>query len=328
MIPLSPEKRAAITADLREGLRYKAITARHGVSRGTIGNLAKAAGLARGHGQSPLLTVTQANEVVARYQSGETGPFIGRSLGVAASTIWNTLERNGVAARGPVEAHQRCTLRHDALDVLTPEAAYWCGFIFTDGSVVFRARGGTPEVSLTLAVRDREHVEAYRAFFGSTHTIIERPASVSRLPGGRNICGGPAIMLSFRSRRLAERLLSLGRYEGPVDSELAASRDFWRGVIDGDGHIGTVKHEHRRSTRLSLVGSHRLLDGFCAFAASKQAGRMRREPRPCKGKNLYEVTWSYNAALLLIDCLYTDAAIALRRKADAAAQIMQLRQAG
>jgi hypothetical protein len=64
----------------------------------------------------------------------------------------------------------------------------------------------------------------------------------------------------------------MGRYEGPIAPELAASRHFWRGVVDGDGSIFTVKTGH---SGISLVGSQRLLDAFLGFLRERNlSGRM------------------------------------------------------
>ena len=122
-------------------------------------------------------------------------------------------------------------LRQDAFDELTPDAAYWIGFLFADGSVV--GRGESAVVQTRLSECDREHLVKLRSFLGSTHKIGAAPAG--NYGGYRS---RPSVRLSVPAGRLARRLLSLGRYEGPIDSTLIRSRDFWRGVVDGDGSLG------------------------------------------------------------------------------------------
>lgn len=125
-------------------------------------------------------------------------------------------------------------LNHEAFDIVTNDAAYWIGFLFADGSVI-KQQKGAPQVQLRLSEIDRGHLEKFRQFLASTHVITTSP------PGN---FGGYRSRASARyavtSRRLAGRLLEMGRYEGPIASELAASRHFWRGVVDGDGGISRI----------------------------------------------------------------------------------------
>ena len=167
----------------------------------------------------------------------------GHSRRVGRSTRSNLGDASQVRCRCPQSRRGAAPLRHDALDVLTPDAAYWCGFIFTDGTIVHRTgirRGGQPEIAVVLQRRDRDHLVKLRDFLGSTHAITPvAPATVSpniaRPNGGQ---GTGAFRYSVRSQRLADRLTALGRYGPAVDPALAASCDFWRGCIDGDGTVG------------------------------------------------------------------------------------------
>jgi transposase-like protein len=79
-------------------------------------------------------TEDQKAFMVKLYASGETTVQIGQYLQVSPSTVNYWLHRYGVTLRGPRETSTRCKLRHDALDELTPSAAYWIGFLFADGS--------------------------------------------------------------------------------------------------------------------------------------------------------------------------------------------------
>ena len=139
-------------------------------------------------------------------------------------------------------------LNHQAFDIVTNDAAYWIGFLFADGSVIQQQRGA-PQVQLRLSEIDRGHLEKFRQFLDSTHAITTSP------PGN---LGGYQSRASARyaivSRRLAGRLLEMGRYEGPIAPELAASRHFWRGVVDGDGSIFILKTGY---SGISLVGSQK-----------------------------------------------------------------------
>ena len=153
-------------------------------------------------------------------------------------------------------------LNHEAFDIITNDAAYWIGFLFADGSVFQQQRGGAPFVQLRLSEIDRGQLEHFRQFLDSTHAITTSP------PGN---FGGYQSRASVRytvsSRRLAGRLLELGRYEGPIAPELTVSRHFWRGVVDGDGSIYTLKAGY---SGISLVGSQ---DPASAYGLNNRASR-------------------------------------------------------
>jgi len=316
--PLPPETRSAIIAELRKGQLYSEICDRYQISKNAVSKIAIKAGLRKGN-RARMLTATQAAEIVSRYQVGERTRDIAAAFGVSRDLIWETLRRSGVAARNPSEAHTRHSLRHDALDVLTPDAAYWCGFLFTDGTIVRRTgirRTCQPEVAVVLQRRDRDHLVKLRDFLGSTHAITPIAPATVALNGGQ---GTGAVRYTVCSRRLADRLTTLGRYGPAVNSALAASRDFWRGCIDGDGTIcisGGIP-------QVKLVGSHWLLSAFVDFLGPVSS---RRPLNVRPARNIYVVSVSYATAEKVVERLYADASTALDRKAATAAEILSVQE--
>lgn len=252
------------------------------------------------------------DEAARRYLAGETAQAVADALGTSQSKILRELEWRGIKRRSRREAHTKHPLRHDALDILTPEAAYWCGFLFTDGSVLRRA-GQSPVVAVGLSACDRGHLEKLRAFLGSTHAIAALPPRENVHRSGM-YTSRAACRFAVRSDRLAERLLALGRYDGPVDERLAQSRDFWRGAVDGDGTIGVSCG----APFLKLVGSRRLLEAYVRFLG--RVGTRRLHVRP--HKTIFCVSTSGSTAERVIDRLYSGATTALDRKAAKAVNIL------
>ena len=117
------------------------------------------------------------------------------------------------------------------------------------------------------------------------------------------------------SARLAERLLTLGRYEGPIDDTLIRSRDFWRGVTDGDGSLGVLASGY---AYFGLVGSRRLLEAFLLFLKNNDLGA-RMTIRP--DKTIFQIATAGYIAERIVAFLYESATVALDRKAAAAAKI-------
>ncbi|MFU8873371.1 hypothetical protein [Micromonospora sp. SL4-19] len=278
----------------------------YGISRQAV------RGILRRRGVPPRivgkLTEAQRDEVVQRYLNGSSMADLARAFGVTEPSVRGLLVRRGVALR-----RVNHMLRHDAFDHLTPDACYWAGFLFADGSVGYRP-GHLPHVSVGLAQCDREQLVALRSFLGSTGSISAPSATHG------------SCQFSVRSVQLADRLVELGRYQGNVDQRLAVSRDFWRGVVDGDGSIGMyrTKQNPRPFAQFRLVGSRRILEPFTEFLVA--AGLSRLSVRP--HKTIYNVGTTRRSAEKIIYLLYNDAAVALRRKAEMAARILNHADAG
>ena len=299
---LTQAQRAQAVERYGAGESASAIAAGFGVSRQAIAGLLRRRGITLR--TQVKLTPSQRDEAVDRYAQGQTSTSIADLFGVTHVTILAVLHSRGVVVRG------HCTLRHDALDILTDEAAYWCGFLFADGNVHERS-GYQPVVSVTAAERDRGHLMKLRTFLGSTHAI----SSGSKMP--------PSCQFRVTSARLAERLLSLGRYTGPVAAQLAESRHFWRGVVDGDGSIGCYAKRPggTLSAQFRLCGERRLLTMFCEFLVRDGSTGANLSVRP--HKSIYGVGTSGRSAERIINLLYRDAPAALDRKADAARAIIR-----
>ena len=55
-------------------------------------------------------------------------------------------------------------VKDEALDILTPEALYWIGFLYADGHI----EKDRPRISLTLQKEDVVHLDKFSKFFGCT----------------------------------------------------------------------------------------------------------------------------------------------------------------
>jgi len=208
-------------------------------------------------------------------------------------------------------AQKKCLLNDNAFDELTKESAYWIGFLMADGNISIR-KHGAPELSVVLANKDRQHVEKFRRFLGSTHALID-------------ISSTKATRFSVRSEKLVSALAKYGVVpnksfitDAPVILEM--NSDFWRGIIDGDGWIAI---DNRNRPRLELVGSEKMLHQFIAFvqACHPQCGA---SVRPHKG--IFKVGLLCTAATEVIRSLYDNESVALDRKQAVASTILECRQ--
>lgn len=141
-------------------------------------------------------------------------------------------------------------------NVDTAEKAYWLGFIAADGCVSDHPSGKGLEIG--LAIKDKEHLENLKKIIGGS--LREKRQSV---------------VLKINSVKIFQALLAIGLtprksltcqpWIGP--DELMPH--YWRGIIDGDGHIKFVV-DNICQTRICLVGTFDMCQAFCEFVKCKQ----------------------------------------------------------
>ncbi len=219
-----------------------------------------------------MLNSAQESAAIDRYRVGESLDGVATSLGVSRKTITRTLLRNGHFTRGCHDfPHERASvgkrkysLNHAAFDDPGPDARYWIGYLMADGNVFENGRGRL----ITLLSDDIEHIDKFRSFLKSSHPIRFRL---------RKLTGRRSAVLAFSSRQIAIALARFGVVErksltAKVIGGLEMDRDFWRGVIDGDGSIGHTGpqkgYPHLQYPCVQLTGSRMIVEQFLAFVRS------------------------------------------------------------
>ena len=297
--------------------RYAAGESCHGIARAigcgamTISRTLRRLGKeARHEGRS--LTEEERRSAAEMAEQGKRLADIAGHFGVGMSQAGQVVDEAGVEMRtGRPPIHE---LDHGAFDVLTPECAYWIGFLFADGCVT-QDRYGAPALVVGLAERDRGHVEKLRTFLRSTHAI-----SIGK--GGKATFGGPFACLRVRSWQLCETLVAHGivKKRSRVPSvELAASSDFWRGAVDGDGWLGTGRYGRAIYPYIGLSGRIPLLETFQEFLVSRRLPRLRIHPTE---SGIWKVQTTGSTAGRIIETLYAGASSFLERKNVRARAIM------
>jgi hypothetical protein len=283
------------------------IVASYGVAETTLFRWAKRLERTRRHGND-----VWGAEAELLYTAGTSTFDIATRVGVDPTAVQKVLKSRGVTLRSNAEAHRRYSLNERFFDNITPESAYWIGFLMADGNV--HLDGGTPKVSLRLAAADRGHVEKLRAALSSTHPIrICRPCRSKK-----GSLSGPSCDWAVRSSHLAASLSCYGvvprkSATAQVAAELAFNRDFWRGVVDGDGSLGVYRSRRNHYPTVQAVGSELLMAQFVAFITA-QVGLAVRSYRDRRSAHLAGVSLCGAPAVKLIRVLYDGCTIALDRK--------------
>lgn len=193
----------------------------------------------------------------------------------------------------------------------TEEKAYWLGFISADGCVMRR--------TLTVALKesDRGHLHKLAAAIRYDGPLHDR---VSRCRGGHF----PQVGLTVTSAEFAADLprhgvtprksLTLQPWDGP-EHLLPA---YWRGLVDGDGHIRITKRGH---PECGLTGSAGVVGAFCRYVREKCGYEPSVWPQ---GRAFQARVNNTEAAKQLLTMLYGSATVWLDRKKAVAEEIMAM----
>lgn len=203
-----------------------------------------------------------------------------------------------------MSAYRYLPLNEESFNSITPDSAYWIGFLLADGTIN-QENQSSPKIVLGLQEKDIQHLHKFRNFLESGHTIAKRNTKAGNGKYYTNC------QFSIRSRKLVEALANYGVVPNKSLTAnvriLENNRDFWRGIIDGDGSL----HYSNKYPRLKLTGSQELLQQFREYAWSL-GFKQKLTPYP-NGKVFY-LTIACTDAVKLADVLYADSTTFLDRK--------------
>lgn len=265
------------------------------------------------------LTPDQQKEVATRYENGETTVELAKTYGVCSNAIGNAIRKQGGELRDRSLRARKYQYRPDAFDEESPEAAYWIGFLFADGSV---PRYDEREVlSVGLQVGDREHLEKFQHFICSNHPLYETTAKIrgKTHEGVRLTITAPELVRTLRRHGM---VLSLDRV---APSFLTRSKDFWRGMVDGDGHICRYTRTRESGNKhpgqeLGLCGGFELMEQFLTFLRSHDVG-LRTAITP-EG-SVFRVKLGASSGLKAMRLLYLNEMLSLTRKKNLVDSILE-----
>lgn len=313
----------------KAGLNCPEIGSKFDVTGASIRNLLKSRGIPRRPSPTgPMHSEIEHAEICQEYLGGKPSVQIAKERSLSVGTITNVLRRSGVQQRSGSERNRIYTCDYHFFDTIDSETkAYWLGLIAADGYVSKPVRKSNPEVVVSLAIKDKEHLYNLKAALQSTH-----PVRKYAYTGGSGKCTGtPYVSFSIRSEEMALALAKYGvttakchTFEWPTLPP-SLERHFLRGYFDGDGYWN-IKQGYRNGQKMShwrpdmafrltsdqrfLVGCARYLKRTCSLNDTKLSHRY------WKGKYSAS-TLIYSgreSASRIFHLMYDDATIYLPRK--------------
>ena len=272
-----------------------ALGQRFGILRSSVRQILKDRGIdIRTNTNYKFASHTQS-EVISLYQNGATSLALSDQFNVAKCSIDRLLRRNNIISHN--EPRYELPVNHASFAWLTCDVRYWAGFLIADGCV------HDNEVTLTLSDKDADQIHKFKSFLSSEHKIrTYRDKKVDR----------GYIGLTFTSRQIVSDLNELGitprkTFTAEACLELAHCRDFWRGVVDGDGCLGLV---NGKIPYIELIGSEKLMHQFKDFINAT----CNHPVKVHKLKNIFRVRCNSGPAVKLIKVLYAYPSTSLTRK--------------
>jgi hypothetical protein len=204
------------------------------------------------------------SEIINRYTNGAAKSTLAREFGVNNRAINSVLEENEVNERPRGRNREGGRIGwENAFSQPTPDALYWAGFFMADATLTLK----NWVVDIRLDPKDKDHIDNFVKFVGSpwkTKYYKQRDKD------------GEIVQVVYSARVYSEKIFKdLGRWgifpnKGQTDKteplgEATLNRDFWRGMIDGDGHINTKG----TSPTVYLVGRKSICESFQKFLFSQ-----------------------------------------------------------
>jgi hypothetical protein len=277
-------------------------------------------------GKRKLIPADVRSAIVARYLAGERPDGIAKAYGVNDWNVSVIVRRAGVSrsqvdaqqlilARGEWVGNTRYTSNDAAFSEITPDSAYWAGFLMADGHV------GGNKVHMKLSVRDAGHVRKFGLFVKTDTPVSTTAAAVGAQIQGRTIASSGSAFMAITSPKMIKDLASFGVVERKTYTARAFrvenNRHFWRGMIDGDGSLGIYGTPSK--PYLSFVGTEAIVGQFLVFCS----GVVKSATRPRRVGKIFSVQMSSGTAYRIVRALYDDAPTSLDRKASIAKDISE-----
>lgn len=322
----SAEIEAQVIDAYKRGEKLVTISKSVGISRTSVTSILIRQGLHQSR-KHRYFTNQEEIQIAEMYQSGQSLNLIGEIFGMddESTLIYQVLRRQGVIPN----RQQKYVANRRAFKLApggyTENQKYWGGFILADGCLSNVKASGACRLSMGLQERDKAHVEKFRDFLQTHNKLTYAP------PNEKGKGGGGQWRLAVGSAYWIEELAPFGVYPrktntAEIPEAFVYDRDYWRGVIDGDGWLGLYPKRDKFQAFLGVCGSHGVCKGFETLAKHLVPQRVVTWKK--RTETYAEVSIRGDAAAEIVFWLYSGSNIYLDRKYEIAIRICNYHQKG
>lgn len=223
------------------------------------------------------------------------------------------LNKHGVVLRTRAESNRTRyghVINENAFSEIKTEAdSYFLGLIVADGCVDRRNR-----FNMTLKLTDAYMLKKLQDHLGMDYGYSESSVFDKRTKKyyhrAQLSTANPKVIANLRAQNIAANKSTI---EKLPNIDWLNDRHFWRGLVDGDGHL---KMRETRYSVLVLVGSQEITQGFIDFCKNTVGIKDTVKPKAVQGKNkiLHRVQLNTIDARNVVRYLYDESNIHLTRK--------------
>lgn len=256
------------------------------------------------------------DELIFKYVMGFSQEELKRQLSVSSRMINKILDDNDV------QRHTRSSLNvlrfgysidsTKFASISTEEDFYFLGHIVADGNIY------NGLLNLTLKQEDGYILRRLQNYLGMPSEYGYRESGIYDKRTSKMYYQAS---LSIKNAQITDSLKNLGiiarksTFEKLPSDACLKNRHFWRGVVDGDGH---VKLSKKGASALVLVGSLEIIEKFIEFCNAMVGLKTSRRPSSKMYANtvLYKVQLTGDDARNVAKYLYENTTLCLIRKQD------------
>lgn len=201
------------------------------------------------------------------------------------------------------------------------DKCYWIGFFLADGTIV------NNNISLSLKKEDKNHIYKFRNSIGSNHPIKLIKDNRQKKDGTTQ----DTYKINFSNFLMREDLNNLGIVQNktfkesmPVGIQEQYERDFWRGMIDGDGCLFYFKQYNIKRLGIYLCGSKQICECFKQYCSKILNKNVKSSVRKISYTNLFKIEFrGQHDVKILVENLYMNSNLYLDRKYNLFKEFMQ-----
>jgi hypothetical protein len=248
--------------------------------------------------------------IIEMYTQGKGSPTIAKEFGTNFYEILKVLKRNKIELRSARKSSKRTIFDEKFFERIdTEEKAYFLGFILADGCISVKRN----YLKIGISSKDIIILKEFNRIMKSDVKIHTYPHKGS-FSGERYELSS----LTFISPKIVSDLNNLGIGERktftvipPIIDE-SLEHHFWRGVMDGDGHISlynTKNLKHVPNIEFGICGNMSTMSSLSTFLT-----KYGIDHKITPDKSIFRIRLTNRRALKILDILYKNSTIFLDRK--------------
>lgn len=261
--------------------------------------------------------------VIESFLNGLSTKEICSKFGLCVGAVQKINFENSVRPR-----YAHYLLDESVFDEINEFSAYWAGFLMADGCICRNSRTKkNSRIALYLQERDVGHIKKFLNFLKTNIPIKAKAKSEKNSLVKKS---GTVFGVQITSQKLANKLVDFGvvprkSLTARVNSTLGDNRDFWRGVVDGDGTVSYYNSSGNKYPYLALSSaSSELIQQFSDFIEENVTyAPCHIETRKIEGYNdIYTIRLTCKSGVAAVKFLYDGCSISLDRKKVVADEIL------